>query len=149
MASRRFVSFPFTNPDIDKEKVLNWLSRFDIFCYLDNQHYPSAEDGFEALVAAGARNRIISSSGHAFTDLKNFSDHEEDWLFGHFSFDLKSETENCPSHLPDPIGFPELFFFVPEIILLVYEDHMEIGLHGDTHLEIAEEIATVKPQGQR
>src|SRR6202035_1628896 len=74
--------------------------------------------------------------------LKKFSLQQEDWLFGHFSFDLKSETENSPSHLPDFIQFPDLFFFVPEIIVLIRLQEIEIGIHGNHHQKILNEIRT-------
>jgi len=79
-------------------------------------------------------------AGNAFRQLKEFSQAQSDWLFGHFSFDLKSETEQSPSRLPDFIRFPDLFFFVPEIILLILPGELQIGLYGDHHQQVWEEI---------
>jgi para-aminobenzoate synthetase component I len=140
MAKRQFVSFPFSDLYTIKEQVLDWSARFNTFSFLDNQQYPSADNRFECLAAAGERARLQAASGHAFEQLKKFSIEQEDWLFGHFSFDLKSETEDSPSRLPDLIQFPDLFFFVPETVILVHHQEVSIGLFGNNHGEVWDEI---------
>jgi para-aminobenzoate synthetase component 1 len=145
MATRQFVSFPFSDLYKIKQQVLNWSARFNTCCFLDNQFYDSGENSFECLSAVGERARLKTAAGTAFQQLKQFSLMQNDWLFGHFAFDLKSETEKISSHLPDHLGFPDLFFFVPEIIVLIRSDEMEIGLFGDRHQEIKKEIETINP----
>jgi para-aminobenzoate synthetase component 1 len=140
MAKRQFVSFPFSDLYIIKQQVLDWSARFNTFAFLDNQLYTSPENNYECLVAVGERARLQTSAGGAFEQLKSFSLAQEDWLFGHFSFDLKSETENVPSSLPDRILFPDLFFFVPDIILLIFQQEIQIGLYGTHHTVIWDEI---------
>lgn len=140
MAKRQFVSFPFSDLYTIKQQVLDWSARFNTCCFLDNQQYPSADNSFECLAAAGERARLQAASGHAFGQLKKFSVEQEDWLFGHFSFDLKSETEDSSSRLPDFIQFPDLFFFVPETIILVHQQEVSIGLFGNRHDEVWDEI---------
>ena len=147
MAKRQFVSFPFSDLYIVKQQVLNWSARFNTFSFLDNQLYPSPENNYECLVAAGERVRLKTSSGDAFKKLKAFSLEQEDWLFGHFSFDLKAETENIPSTLPDQILFPDLFFFVPDIVLLLFQHEIQIGSFGDCHQIIWEEIKNAQAGG--
>jgi para-aminobenzoate synthetase component I len=146
MAKRQFVSFPFSDLYKIKQQVLNWSARFDTFCFLDNQHYPSEFSAYECLCAVGERTRLRAAAGTAFEQLKNFSRNQDDWLFGHFSFDLKSETEQSPSLLPDYIGFPGLFFFVPEIIVLIEPDKIRIGLYGDRHRQVFNEIENASPR---
>jgi para-aminobenzoate synthetase component 1 len=140
MANRRFVTFPFSDLYTIKQQVLHWSVRLGTCSFLDNQQYPHALPGYECLVAAGERARLKTKSGTAFEELRHFSNVESDWLFGHFSFDLKSETEDCPSHLPDRIQFPELFFFVPEVLLLLEQHTIQIGLYGEDHQRVWEEI---------
>jgi len=140
MAKRQFVSFPFSDLYNIKQQVLHWSVRFNTFSFLDNQLYTSVENSYECLVAAGERARLKTNAGAAFSRLKAFSLEYEDWIFGHFSFDLKSETEDVPSRLPDHILFPDLFFFVPEIVLLIFRQEIQIGLFGDNHQSIWEEI---------
>jgi para-aminobenzoate synthetase component I len=140
MAKRQFVSFAFSDLYNVKQQVLNWSARFNTFTFLDNQLYTSPENNYECLVAAGERARLKANAGGAFEKLKAFSLEQEDWLFGHFSYDLKSETENIPSTLPDHILFPDLFFFVPDILLLIFQHEIQIGIFGDHHQVIWEEI---------
>jgi para-aminobenzoate synthetase component I len=145
MANRQFVSFPFTDLYKIKQQVVNWSARFSTCCFFDNHQYPSELPGYEVLVAVGERARLEASAGNAFHQLKEFSQAQADWLFGHFSFDLKSETEQSPSRLPDFIRFPDLFFFVPEIILLILPGELQIGLYGDHHQQVREEIEKEEP----
>lgn len=139
MATRQFVSFPFTDLSKIKQQVLNWSTRFDTCCFLDNQSYASPENSFECLAAVGEITRLKANAGTAFDALKKFSIENPDWIFGHFSYDLKSETENIPSGLPDAVRFPDLFFFVPETVLLVDAGGLHIGSFGN-HRELMKEI---------
>jgi len=145
MAKRQFVSFPFSDLYKIKQQVLNWSARFNTFSFLDNQLYPSADHSYECLAAVGERARLRAVSGNAFDKLRKFSAEQEDWLFGHFSFDLKSETENSPSFLPDRIQFPDLFFFVPEVVILIHQHEIQIGLFGNSHREVLDEIENRQP----
>jgi para-aminobenzoate synthetase component 1 len=143
MAKRQFVSFPFSDLYKIKQQVLDWSARFNTFSFLDNQQFPSAEHSYECLVAAGEKARLRAESGHAFGKLKKFSQLQNDWLFGHFSFDLKSETEGSPSLLPDFVQFPDLFFFVPEIVVIILPSEIRIGLFGNHHKEVLNEIENI------
>jgi para-aminobenzoate synthetase component 1 len=144
MAKRQFISFPFSDLRALKQQVLNWSAGFSTCCYLDNQEYHSETNSYECLAAVGELSRIQAEEGHAFEDLKAFSEKQNDWMFGHFSFGLKSETENSPSRLPDFVGFPDLFFFVPQIVIIVLPQEIRIGILGNNHREIYEQILESK-----
>jgi para-aminobenzoate synthetase component 1 len=67
--------------------------------------------------------------------LKIFSKQHTGWLFGHLAYDLKNELESLQSANQDGIGFYDLSFFVPEIVLeisndsvLIYSDIDEAGI---------------------
>jgi len=47
-------------------------------------------------------------------------------MFGHFSYDLKNDLSVFQSKHPDQIEFPDLFFFVPEIIVMMKEGEISI-----------------------
>ena len=79
--------------------MLNWAQPFNIFCLLDNQQYHFADPAFECLLAAGYKQRIEMKAGKAFEALKDFYGQQNDWLFGHFSYDLKNETEQLSSSI--------------------------------------------------
>jgi para-aminobenzoate synthetase component I len=145
MANRQFVSFPFIDLYKIKQQVVNWSARFSTCCFFDNHQYPSEIPGYEVLVAVGERARLEASAGNAFRQLKEFSQAQADWLFGHFSFDLKSETEQSPSRLPDFIRFPDMFFFVPEVVILLNQHEIQIGLFGNHQQEVLDEIEKEQP----
>jgi para-aminobenzoate synthetase component I len=150
---RRFVSFHITDFHKTKRQLLTWAASkdanaagVDVFCFLDNQGYPEriAPD-VECLMAAGVRDSCNAAAGVAFARLKNWAGDRREWLFGHFGYDLAAETEpgtadraadgkgaagkgaaGSPPR-PDPIGFPDLFFFVPEILIELGPTVIRIG----------------------
>lgn len=97
--------------------MLNWATRFNICCFLDDHHYGLSPHSYECLLGAGAANVLETTSGNAFSQLKAFSRSHPGWLFGHFAYDLKNETENLTSAHADRLGFPDMCFFVPETVV--------------------------------
>jgi len=61
------------------------------------------------------------------------------WLFGHLGYDLKNEIEGLQSGHPDKLGFPDIFFFEPTIIIRLSEKEMSIESDGGAG-KIFEEI---------
>jgi para-aminobenzoate synthetase component 1 len=152
---RRFVSFPITDFQKTKRHLLTWASTdrtnggagVDIFCYLDNNSYPSRlGPGFECLLAVGAFDRLEASAGQAFARLRAWARARREWLFGHFSYDLSAETEPGspgPAPKPDPVGFPDLFFFVPEVLIELDPAAIRIGSFRDDQEAIWTRILAV------
>ena len=97
--------------------MLNWANQFNICCFLDNHHYNLSHHKYECIVAVGTVRSITAQAGNAFEQLQAFIDRDKDWVFGHLSYDLKNEIENLSSSGSDNVGFPDLFFFVPEIVV--------------------------------
>ncbi len=121
------VSFPIDNFNDFRTKMLNWAYQFNIFCFLDNQHYDFSAPAFECLLAAGCKRKIEAPAGKALAQLQNFYSREKgEWIFGHLAYDLKNETEDLLSHKKDDIGFSDLHFFVPEIVLQLDADTVKI-----------------------
>ena len=114
-----------------KIKMLNWVKPFNIFCLLDNSGYSFEEPAFECLLAAGCKERLELDAGNAFSAVKEFSASQHDWLFGHLGYDLKNETEQLRSNNFDGIGFKDIHFFVPEIVLQLNENLLTIFFDGD------------------
>jgi para-aminobenzoate synthetase component I len=143
---KKCISFPVNDFNIFKIQMLNWVSRFNIFCLLDNRHYDFSKPAFECLLAAGcSRNPAHRAPGadklsiemqadKAFDGLQDFyAANKNEWLFGHFGYDLKNETEKLHSSHTDGIGFIDLHFFVPEIILQLDEE--EVQIYSDNNAE--------------
>lgn len=108
--------------------MLNWSSRFNICCFLDNNDYPTPYNRYEALLAVDALEYISRPAGSAFPALQKFHDTCQDWLFGHLAYDLNCETANLtPSLHADGIGFPDLYFFRPRVVMLLQPQQVQIG----------------------
>ena len=120
--------------------MLSWASQFNICCFLDNHTYQLPAHSLECLLAAGAIRSIRATAGNAFDQLRAFTAGQKDWLFGHFAYGLTKETEGGLSSAPDPIEFPDLFFFVPEILIELSADSIRIGSCGADHAAILEQI---------
>ena len=108
--------------------MLNWANEFGVFCFLDNNKYNFSAPSFECLLAAGTLTILESSAGKAFNSLQQFKQKNDDWLFGHLSYDLKNEIENLSSANIDKVKFPDIFFFVPQVLLLLSDNELKIGV---------------------
>jgi para-aminobenzoate synthetase component I len=113
--------FPINNFTEFRIQLLNWANQFNIFCLLDNQHYNFTAPAFECLLATGSKRTITAKAGTAFAALRTFSKENNGWLFGHLGYDLKNETEKLQSQNFDGIGFDDLFFFEPELVIKLTE----------------------------
>ena len=134
--------FPISEFREVKEKVLSWTQQFDTFCFLDNHGYEIAPHSVECLLAAGKKRMISLNTGNALDRLQQFIDEKKTWLFGHLGFDLKNEIEELSSSHTDRIGFPDLFFFEPEIVIRFNEKEMMIDANNPEI--IFEEIKSIK-----
>lgn len=137
---RTFRSFPVTDIDTTKLQMLSWANQFNICCFLDNHQYKIPGNAFECVLAVNHLHIIQPSPGRALTDLHDFLHKHNDWIFGHIGYDVKNELENLQSGNPDHIQFPDLCFFIPEILVILKEDELLIGIQGEEHAHIAEII---------
>ncbi len=126
--------------------MLSWCNRFNICCFLDSQQYPSSLQRFECLLAAGSIHSLKLQAGDdVFLQLRAFHEKHADWIFGHLGYDLKNGLEPLVSEHPDGIGFPDLFFFVPEVIVQLNEDTISIGSVHTDHEQVYQDIMATQP----
>jgi para-aminobenzoate synthetase component 1 len=64
----------------------------------------------------------------------------DDWIFGHMGYALKSETVGVSGGSADPIGFDPAFFFIPLYIIIIRGDELQIGSFNNDHEEIYSDI---------
>jgi para-aminobenzoate synthetase component 1 len=131
--------------------MLSWANRFNICCFLDNHQYHSTYQTVECLVAAGAV-QIFSPKENILTQLREFTEQHNDWLFGHIGYDLKNEIAPLQSQHPDHINFPDLFFFQPETVLQLSNNQLSISSRitdpAIIFKEISNEPQTPNPKPQ-
>ncbi|MEP6676296.1 MAG: chorismate-binding protein, partial [Ferruginibacter sp.] len=119
-------TFAITDFSAFRLKMLSWVNRFSIFCLLDNSQYHFSDPAFECLLGAGSKKNIECAAGNAFDQLKDFYDANTDWLMGHLAYGLKAETEQVASTHIDKIGFADMHFFIPQIIISLKEKEVKI-----------------------
>ncbi|MEP6747950.1 MAG: anthranilate synthase component I family protein [Bacteroidota bacterium] len=122
-----FISFPVTDFKRTKQQVLSWANQFGTCCFLDNHQYQFNHHTYECVAGIGAVDYIEITAGAALAQLHAFQQKHDGWLFGHLGYDLKNETEDVTSANPDHICFPDLFFFVPETVVLLNKNELQIS----------------------
>ncbi len=121
-------SFPITDFLYVKAQLLAWASRYSSCCFLDNNQYDSDFHTYECLVAAGVVSSISCQAGEgSLQQLQEFiNQHPQQWFFGHVGYDIKNETEDLFSANPDKVGFADLGFFVPQIVVRLQASEIRI-----------------------
>ncbi|MGV3595292.1 MAG: aminodeoxychorismate synthase component I [Sediminibacterium sp.] len=110
--------------------MLNWANQFNICCFLDNHQYQSSASVVECMVACGVTAALPSDA--SLNTLDDFiHTHKTKWIFGHLGYDIKNQIEQLRSIHTDGIQFPDLFFFVPAIILSLKEQTLFIEIYND------------------
>lgn len=108
-----------------KDQVLNWAAQqSDVICCLDSNNYQADKySAYNCLIAVGVEKELcVEHSGRAFDALQSFAKENNEWLFGHLSYDLKNEVEALTSNNKDFLEFPELYFFVPTYLFLFHKN---------------------------
>ncbi|MDB5245769.1 MAG: anthranilate synthase component family protein [Segetibacter sp.] len=132
-----------------KQQMLSWANRFNICCFLDNNEYGTSYNSVECIVGAGALH-TFSSTDCFFPSLSSFLSLHNDWIFGHFNYDLKNEIEEkLASQNPDFVNFPDYFLFVPAIFVKLQAGTLTIGVTNQNaqliYKEITDEVFANQP----
>jgi para-aminobenzoate synthetase component 1 len=120
------VIIPVNDLPVFKQKALQWASAFDAVCYLDSNGFNDPYSKFDTLIAIGIKNEVEANTGNAFNELENFRTNNPGWITGFFGYDLKNEIEQLSSANSDGLQFPDLYFFVPQHIIIITDDQAEI-----------------------
>lgn len=76
---------------------------------------------FSKIAAIGQHRSLGWSKDCELNDLRDFVSNSNDFVFGYWSYDFRTELEQLPSKNRDIIGFEKCHFFVPEHILVEEE----------------------------
>ena len=116
------------------EKLIFWAKKFKYSCFLYSnstiKKMPKEYYQYEFLLGVGA-HKICSSNNDSFDKLKVFHNSYKDWMFGHFSYDLKNEIDKLTSENIDNLNFPNLFFFIPKIVFTMKEGVLYVDTFSD------------------
>ena len=90
-------------------------------------------------VAIGCKDEIVCTSKNINLEkLDDFISITNSWKFGYLSYDLKNEFEDLRSSNIDPLGFPELHFFIPKTLFKIENGEINL-IYGEINL-----LASVK-----
>ncbi len=117
----------------DREKFETWIRHYLSTCrtrgtvvFLDSQMEGHAASRYSYIASDPVASLTASSGAGAWNALHDFRKKYPDWMFGWLSYDLKNEIEHLVSEHDDPVGLPDLFFFVPGRLLRVDRKSCEI-----------------------
>lgn len=126
MKQRQIHSCTIEKPAIFKKKLLAFYASEKHLIYLESNHGNLKNDTYSALIAVGAIDYIKCDSGNAFERLEVFRKEYQDWMFGFLGYDLKNELEQLKSIHEDVTEFPDLYFFVPELVFEFTDSQVKI-----------------------
>ncbi|MBL7825664.1 MAG: anthranilate synthase component I family protein [Saprospiraceae bacterium] len=145
---RESARFKFENLSVIKSRLFHWAAMQQQVSYLDsNEHRPAfCAHSWELLIGAGSVQTLAHYAGTAFEQLKTHQSNAQDWLFGVFSYDLKNEVEQLTSQHPDGVGFPDICFFQPQIVIGIRHGRLEVEIHalGLNPANIWDEVMAIK-----
>jgi len=99
------------------------LARQNRHCMiLDSNQHVDRYGKYDYLIAWGALAILKGQGSDPLKELQEFREKHQDWLFGHFSFDLKNKLENLESRHPDIMNWSDLQFFIPETVVYKNDD---------------------------
>jgi para-aminobenzoate synthetase component I len=105
--------------------MLNWAKQFNIFCFMDHNHYAVGPHRYECVLAAGVVCSVDSRSQDDLSALGAFLK-KGAWSFGHLAYEAGYRFFDLPLIHKDPLGFPLFYFFRPQYVLLVKGDQLHI-----------------------
>ncbi len=145
---RKSASFNLKDPILFRQQLVKWGVKFSSFACFDTNGYAGFDSEYKFIAATG-ESGMAGSEKDFFSSLKNFYTTNPDWLFGFFSYDLKSETEPkiflSPDNRFDGIQLPRGHFFKPRHIIEV--DANTVIIHSvDEPQNIFDEILKIRVQ---
>ena len=125
-----FIYYGFNKGELLKA-LLNISSNIDYICVLvsnleqKESNLPKDYINYDVLAGVG-KKAIFISNNDSFEKLNKLHAQKKDWLFGYLSYDLKNEIEELSSNNTDNFNTDNLTFFVPEYVILLNNDKLEI-----------------------
>jgi len=125
-------------------KAKLYASKLDPCVILDSCGIsPQLNKGNYKLVIGFGGTNIITPSSNKIDSLYNEWHQNKRWMFGVIGYDVKNEIENLSSLNNKCFNWPELLFFIPEVIITVnWKDQLSIV--GRNASELFNEISSIK-----
>jgi len=122
------------DPNYTNINIHELNKHFDPVLLLDsNSEFNSkTQTRYSKLIALGTHQELrITKTLNIFSELQEFYDNRNGWLFGYFTYDFKNRIENLNSNNLNLINFPELKLFSPEIVIQIIGGDLIISFDED------------------
>ncbi|MCK5825214.1 MAG: anthranilate synthase component I family protein [Ichthyobacteriaceae bacterium] len=145
MIERDTINICLKNPNHTKQQLLKWGQKFNIFIILDSNKHNAKHSTFDFICATMPVSVLnIDNPKGAFNKLTEYQKKTNDWIFGHFTYDLKNDIENLSSNNYDNINFPSISFFQPEIIFFLKDNKLTVSfLKSLSEIEVSKILEEV------
>ncbi|MEM9076065.1 MAG: anthranilate synthase component I family protein [Bacteroidota bacterium] len=120
--SRTSRSFPIFDHKKLKSALLDWTRDYTRVVWLDSNQHSDEHGTYDIIVAVSRQTNGSVFEADSIDKVQYFVDEKKDWLFGFITYDFKNNLEDLKSENLDVLGFPELYFFCPEKIILIKND---------------------------
>lgn len=90
---------------------------------------------FSLVAGLGIHSKIEVLAGQNLDSLQQFLHEQDDYVFGHFGYDLKESTEGVSSLRASTDGFQVSSFFAPEILVICENELVRIGYFTEGAIE--------------
>lgn len=116
--------------DCLSDRLVDYARKFDLACILDSNSSEFDLNCYNQfseydLIAGFANISSQSDCVTAYDQLNRLDKKPHNWFMGYLSYDLKNRIENLSSHLPDNMEWPELYLFIPDV--LIFQKGKEIS----------------------
>ncbi len=112
-------------------QALHWSKGFEVVCLFQSNEFQNQYSEIQSLLAIGANDELTANVGRAFSEIEEFkSRYPHQWIPGFLSYDLKNELEDISTNHPNPLQFPDAYFFIPELLIKFSHDQVEIECEG-------------------
>lgn len=142
VAFTKSIPLPLNQMNNFRLILLNLIQKEDVFAWLDSNDFYINEKtnaspiyhSYDLIVGIGAKRILKEKNGNAFSKLEAFKEKSNTWLMGYLGYDLKNEIEQLDSQNLDTLNIPELFFFEPELLVLLKDEILEIRSENEERL---------------
>ena len=102
-----------------KQKMLDWVTQFDTFLFLDSNHHPDPFKKYDWILGAGVCDEIYIYDDRDEVDrVSAFAKAQKNkFQFCRISYDYKNNLEKLGSNNTVSIDVPRLHFFVAEWVI--------------------------------
>lgn len=124
------------SPGEFRQKALAWAQQFPLVASYTSNCIEYSYGGFDELIAVSGGAPIEWNQENSFEELQHkFYAQQQLWC-GYLGYDLKNQVEKLSSQNKDEVGFPDIFFFEPDLYLYFQKNTISVYSKADNIQEI-------------